>query len=266
LYLHRNGKFAQGKLKNKHNVVFLMYIRLNLSEKHHLRSKAVIFLCQPGRFAAGTSSLRKKAEQSLRILSCLLFFYLSACSPQAAPTLFIAPHSPTGTSTAQASSTPETPIPPTVNAAPLTATASPALLPSATPTVVIPSPSETPSPTPSSTPFICGDSLKFLADLNFPDGTVVQPGKTFEKQWQVQNDGSCDWGPGYRLKLAPGQPSLGAADKMALFPARAGTKTTLSITFTAPAQAGTYRTVWQATNPEGIPFGESIYMEIIVQP
>jgi hypothetical protein len=105
-----------------------------------------------------------------------------------------------------------------------------------------------------------------MADLNNPDGTVVRPGETIAKQWRVQNNGTCDWDAGYRLKLMPGYPSLGAAEQMALFPARAGSTATLSITFTAPAETGTYRTVWQAANPEGILFGESIYMEIIVQP
>jgi hypothetical protein len=94
----------------------------------------------------------------------------------------------------------------------------------------------------------------------------VSPGQAIEKQWLVQNDGSCDWDELYRLKLVDGYPALGAASEMALFPARAGTKTMLSINFTAPLEAGTYRTVWQATNPQGIAFGAAIYMEVIVRP
>lgn len=80
----------------------------------------------------------------------------------------------------------------------------------------------------------------------------------------MENNGSCNWDARYRLKLIDGFPPLGASGEQALFPARGGTKVTLMINFTAPLEAGAYRTAWQAHGPGGTPFGEIVYMEIVV--
>ena len=45
----------------------------------------------------------------------------------------------------------------------------------------------------------------------------------------------------------------------------AGVQVTLRIVFTAPAESGTYQTTWQAADPNGNLFGDTVYMEIIVQ-
>ena len=58
---------------------------------------------------------------------------------------------------------------------------------------------------------------------------------------------------------------MGAATEQALYPARAGTQATIQITFTAPGEPGTYTTAWQALDPNGEPFGDPVFMEIIVQ-
>jgi len=199
-----------------------------------------------------------------------LFLLLSACGPTSTPTPFIAPHGPRPTLTPTLTEIPSPTPSPTV-----TTTATP--LPTET---ISPTPQDTPTPGPTSTetetptatptasptPRDCTDSLKFQIDLTFPDGSVVKPGQAIQKQWRILNDGTCDWDGTYLLKLMDGYPSLGATSPMALYPARAGTKFTMSIDFSAPADAGTYRTVWQAVNPQGLAFGEQIYMEVVVKP
>jgi len=45
----------------------------------------------------------------------------------------------------------------------------------------------------------CEDYATFLSDVTYPDNTVVQAGETFTKTWEIRNDGSCTWGPGYAL-------------------------------------------------------------------
>jgi hypothetical protein len=117
------------------------------------------------------------------------------------------------------------------------------------------------SPTPACTP-----SLKYLQDLNYPDGSLVAPGQNVEKQWRVENNGSCNWDENYRLKLIDGFMPLGAASELALYPARAGSQATITINFVAPLDAGTYRTSWQAVDTQGTFFGDAIFMEIVVQP
>ena len=129
------------------------------------------------------------------------------------------------------------------------------------------SPSPTSSPTaafrpPTATP-ACQDGLRFLADITVPDGTIVAPGESIDKQWQVENSGTCNWNERYRLRRISG-PSLEAPDEQALYPARSGTPAVVRILLVAPSEPGTYRSAWQAYNPQGEPFGDPIYVEILV--
>jgi hypothetical protein len=100
--------------------------------------------------------------------------------------------------------------------------------------------------------------------VTIPDYSIVAPGSTLDKQWLVQNSGSCNWDNRYRLRLIEGD-ALGASPEQALFPARAGLQATLRIVFTAPPEAGEYLSEWQAFDAQGIPFGESFFIKIVVQ-
>lgn len=180
--------------------------------------------------------LRFFPRPSLFLLTIL--FLASACLPQPTPTPF----------------RPPTAIPPTQALA--TTTPVPALF----------TPTFTPTPTLTFTPtvFICTNVLSFLDDLTVEDGAVFAPGASIDKQWLVQNDGSCDWDATYKLKWVGGTP-LGVSEEQPLFPAKAGTQATLRIVFTAPLEPGTYQTIWQALDPDGNLFGNTVYMEIVVQ-
>lgn len=161
----------------------------------------------------------------------------TACAPTPPPTPFIPPRAATPT---LAPVQENTPVIPTVTSQPV-ATSSP-------------------TPTPP-----CTDSLAFDEDITIPDGTVVSPGANIDKQWLVQNNGTCNWDARYRLQFAGGL-EMGADAEQALFPARAGSQATIRILFTAPGEPGTYTTAWQAINPDGEAFGDPVFMEIIVQP
>jgi hypothetical protein len=118
--------------------------------------------------------------------------------------------------------------------------------------------------TPESTP-ICTSNLTFLYDITIPDGTSIQPAAQIDKQWLVQNSGSCNWDDRYRLRLVSGDP-LGAPTEQALFPARSGTQATIRIVFIAPETPGAYTSEWQAYGPDGLPFGTSFFIKIVVSP
>ena len=127
-----------------------------------------------------------------------------------------------------------------------------------TPTLAsVASPLATPTP-------VCVDNLTYLSDLTIPDGSEEKPGATIDKRWQVQNSGTCNWDEHYHLKLINGQ-TLGTPEDQALYPARAGTKATIRILFTAPATPGAYRSAWQAYTPGGQPFGDPIFIQITVK-
>ncbi len=124
--------------------------------------------------------------------------------------------------------------------------------------------SPTPDLRPSSTPE-CSNVLAYLQDLSVPDGTTVQPGAQVDKRWSLENSGTCNWDARYRLRLIAG-PDLGVPSEQALYPARSGTQFTLQIIFTAPTEPGTYRSAWQAYDPQGQAFGDPFFVEILVPP
>jgi hypothetical protein len=170
----------------------------------------------------------------LAVLSALIL--IQACAPTPPPTPFIPPRAATPTLPLIEG---ETPVVPTLTPQPI-ATSSPTATPP------------------------CTDGLAFVEDTTIPDGTVVSPGATIDKQWLVQNNGTCNWDSRYRLRFAGGL-AMSASTEQALFPARAGSQATIRIAFTAPGEPGTYTTAWQAFNADGISFGDPVFMEIIVQ-
>lgn len=172
----------------------------------------------------------------------ILLGTLSACAPTATPTLFRPP---------SGFISPTPPLPELPQVAP--------------PPVFMPSKTSPPAPTEIFPTPACTDNLTWLSDLTYADNTVVLPGQSIDKQWLIQNNGSCDWDARYRLRRVGGE-SLGVPDEIPLYPARAGIQVSLRIIFTAPFESGTYRSEWQAVNPDGTFFGNAIYILIIVTP
>lgn len=135
----------------------------------------------------------------------------------------------------------------------------PTLVPQSSPVV---SATPTEAPTPTELPK-CINSLKFIEDVTIPDGTVFPPGARMDKQWRVENNGTCNWGARYQVQLIAG-PEMGANQEQALFPARSGSEAVISIIFIAPEEPGGYRSSWQAHDPDGNPFGEPFFIDIVV--
>jgi hypothetical protein len=109
----------------------------------------------------------------------------------------------------------------------------------------------------------CKDNLAFKKDVTIPDGTLVSPDSTLDKRWEVENSGNCNWSQGYRVRLVAGS-ELGAQKEQSLFPARSGSRAIIRMVFKAPAEAGTYRSAWQAYTPQGEAFGDPFFIEITV--
>ena len=133
-----------------------------------------------------------------------------------------------------------TPPPPTV-----TVTGTP---PTATP-------SKTPAPiTPTVPPSSC-DKVQFIADVNIPDGTVLQPGAQFTKTWRLKNVGSCAWTTSYQLVFFSGE-KMGAASSAAFTKNVAiGETVDISMNMIAPTASGSYRGYWMFKNANGALFG-----------
>jgi hypothetical protein len=109
----------------------------------------------------------------------------------------------------------------------------------------------------------CTNNLTYLQDLTIPDGSPVSSGSVLDKRWKVQNSGTCNWDERYRIKLVSGT-EMGAQEQT-LYPARSGTELTIQIIFTAPEEPGTYQSGWQAVDPQGNPFGDLFYIQVVTQ-
>lgn len=110
----------------------------------------------------------------------------------------------------------------------------------------------------------CNDNLRFITDRTIPDGTVVAPNSSLDKQWEVENTGTCNWDERYHLRLVGG-PDMSAQTIQALFPARAGSRAVLRIQMTAPAKSGSYQGAWRAYNASDKAFGDVVYIDIVVK-
>jgi hypothetical protein len=109
----------------------------------------------------------------------------------------------------------------------------------------------------------CSNTLAYIKDLTVADGAIFEPGEKIDKRWLVENQGTCNWDSRYSLRFAGGQP-MDAPQQQALVPALAGSQAVVRIIFTAPSEAGKYRSAWQAYSADAMPFGDPFFVEIEV--
>jgi len=107
--------------------------------------------------------------------------------------------------------------------------------------------------------------LTFIADMTVEDDSEFIPGAKVVKTWRVENSGSCNWDSEYTIRLVDGSP-MGASSTQALFPARSGAEAEVTVNFTAPPDAGRISSIWQAFDPDGTPFGQTFFVQIVVNP
>ena len=209
-----------------------MNLRVRPSHTPHQHSPELA----PG---ANVRSGQVSVKRRLSLLLLLGLGLTSACAPLATSTPFVPPTAP-----------PQL-VEPTFIIQPTEVSVQTTLIPTI------------PLPTNTSAPESCVNNLTYISDLTIPDGTFVPYGSTVDKQWLVQNSGTCNWNSEYRLRYIGGA-LLGAPEELTLYPAKSGTQATLQITFTAPFSDGEYESAWQAVDPFGLAFGDPIYMNIIV--
>lgn len=141
------------------------------------------------------------------------------------------------------------------------------LSPTATATQNIPAPA-TEAVTAPLAPTSTGDNAKFIADINIPDGTVVNSGEVFDKTWKFENTGTTTWTQAYTLRFLEG--NLFGDDNNATYvyiPGNVapGKTVEISVPFRAPAVAGSFNSLWKLYTPEGFAFGEFVTINIVVK-
>jgi len=100
---------------------------------------------------------------------------------------------------------------------------------------------------------VSGDAARFVADVTYPDGTIVHPGQHFQKVWEIQNVGSVTWHDRYlrRLDLPPGPNTCQTPDQVPIGETPPGQLAWISVNVTAPAGTGTCWVGWKMVDGGG---------------
>ncbi len=99
------------------------------------------------------------------------------------------------------------------------------------------------------------DAAQFLADVTYPDGSIVPRNTTFVKIWRIRNIGTCAWTTSYALVFSGGDPM--GASAVAAMPATVlpGQFIDIPLALKSPSNDGKYRGYWKLRNPSGALFG-----------
>jgi hypothetical protein len=148
--------------------------------------------------------------------------------------------------------------------------------PTAVPPTAVP-PTNTPLPPtatsiPATATAVPCNQMQFIKDVNYPDGTQVDSGTTFDKIWRLKNTGSCTWNSDYVLIFDHGD-ALGAPASVLLTNGKVRPGDTIDATvpdMVAPDSAGTYQGFWKLRDGSGHIFGygsanKAFWVKIVVE-
>lgn len=99
------------------------------------------------------------------------------------------------------------------------------------------------------------DRAQFVADVTYPDGSVVAPGSTFTKTWTMKNVGTSTWTSTYSMVFDSGDRM--AAQDPVYMPKTVppGGTVNMSVTLSAPLIPGSYKGFFKFQNSDGAKFG-----------
>jgi len=175
-------------------------------------------------------SLRQKEvsmREKLPVIFLLLVLMTSACGAKAAE---------------ETVSPPLTESPSATPAEPPTATVTLSAQANATSTPETPIPTNAPD---------CTNSAAFVADVTIPDNSNIPSRSTFTKTWRIKNTGTCIWGPDYTLTHYSEERMLAALSVLlsVTFPDQT---TDISLDLIAPNTVGIHKGFFVIKNPAGL--------------
>jgi hypothetical protein len=109
------------------------------------------------------------------------------------------------------------------------------------------------------------NNLAFIADVNYPSGTEVQPGENFSKTWKVMNNGTCDWMYQYSLEfLSANYPEQGGSQKLQRV-VTVNDWAEISVNIDARKNPGTYTSYWRLSDGAGHMFGATLAVSYVIK-
>ncbi|RJP47453.1 MAG: hypothetical protein C4583_16520 [Anaerolineaceae bacterium] len=116
------------------------------------------------------------------------------------------------------------------------------------------------SPTPilpyyTSAPVTRCDWADFVADVTYPDGSVIGRDEPFTKVWRIRNIGTCSWTTSYALVFVSGD-AMSAPVAVALTGAvNPGQTVDIPVNLISPSKDGRYKGFFKLRNAAGVLFG-----------
>jgi hypothetical protein len=107
-------------------------------------------------------------------------------------------------------------------------------------------------------------NARFVTDITIPDDSPMEAGQSFDKSWQVQNNGSSDWGHGYKLVHIDGVP-MSEKSEQDVPEVSSGDSAVLTVSMKAPMELGVQFSDWRLQDPQGQRFGDILYARILVE-
>jgi|GEM_PF-6651467 len=106
-------------------------------------------------------------------------------------------------------------------------------------------------------------AYQYVSDVTIDDDTEIASGATFTKTWRVRNTGNLAWGAGYTLRFINGEP-MGNITTVPLPICKPGEEVDISVSMTGPQSSGKHFGDWRFYDASGNPFGEVLWLRIVV--
>jgi len=212
-----------------------------------------------------------RKKRNLSVIGVLLSLLWSvACSPAAptsTPTLDLNPIRTEVAATVLAQVTQALALTPTITPLPSpTATDLPTATPSKTASAV-PSATATLSSVTTTVSSVTATGTENKAQWvsqTIADGTIFKPGDTFTMIWRLKNTGTSTWTAGYLLRYYSSDTFSAPKEIATGREVLPGEEIDISIQMKAPANPGSYSSVWVMSNENRGNFKEPVYIRIKV--
>ena len=112
---------------------------------------------------------------------------------------------------------------------------------------------------------VCMDSA-FIADITYPDGTVVEDNSMISKRWSIQNIGTCAWDDGFSLQPVTGDATKSwVIDEKVYKKVEPGEIVEIELDLDTPSKGGEWGGCWRMQGDNGQYFGTFLCLLVRVE-
>jgi hypothetical protein len=112
---------------------------------------------------------------------------------------------------------------------------------------------------------VCRDSA-FIADITYPDGTIVEDDVWISKRWSIQNVGTCAWDDGFSLEPVTGDATRSwVIDEKIYKKVEPGEIVEIELDLRTPKKGGEWGGCWRMMGDDGYFFGTFLCLLVVVE-